>query len=69
MANEPGDDDILLENIATLSCMLDAIGNAIGNNIGLKPLFEEFRRKTQAAVQNDLMKCSEANEDVAYAFV
>lgn len=59
----PSNDDVLLKIITTLDCMLDAIGNVIGNNKGLKSLFEEYRRKTQAAVQTDLKKCFKTNED------
>lgn len=66
--NGMADDDILPKITTTLNCMLDAIGNAIGNN-KLKSLFAEYRRKTEAAAQIDLKKCSKTNEDVAYSFV
>lgn len=60
MANDDG--DVLGNFWIALNCMLDEIGNVIGES-DLKPLFEEYRLKTDDAVENYLMQCLETEDE------
>lgn len=44
-------------------CVLDVIGKVIGES-DLKPLYEQYKRKFDVVLQNDLIKCNE-HKDIA----
>lgn len=48
--------------------MQNVIGNVVGES-DLKPLFDEYRLKTDFVVQNYLIQCLDNDEDRAPLFV
>lgn len=54
--------EALNEFIKLHKCMLNVIGNVVGES-DLKPLYEEYRRDAEALIQHDLQKCLDVDDD------
>lgn len=55
---------MLEQVLEAIRCVRDVIGRDIGDEF--KPLYEEYRRKVEAIVQSDLMKCRDADENTEF---